>query len=456
MTGETPLSSKSNRFKDPMLKKLRVKNFKAWRDSGDLRLAPLTVLFGVNSAGKSSLGHLLLCLKQTAESVDRKIVLELGNPSARVDLGTFEECLHGRNCNSTLSFSLAWQMPEPLKLNFLDGERKVKIAGNEIRLNVDVKAGPTRQPVVKTLSYEVHDGGREVLCVCQDSSGPTHELKCRPFAFNRAQDRKWPLEPVEKFYRFNELTLAAFGNAGFIADLSLATQNFFDQFYHLGALRRQAQRFYRWNGGSPDGVGKEGEATVDAILAAKQAGRRISLDAGAQAKPFEEVVASALKDMTLIHSFEVKRLSANAQDYEVDVKVSEQSMPVKIPDVGFGVSQILPVVVQAFYAPANAVVWMEQPEIHLHPIAQSNLADVFISAIHACEDGRPKNVQLIIESHSENLLLRLQRRVAEGVIKPEELAVYFCRPGENGSELEAMEMSADGEILNWPDNCFGG
>ncbi len=151
-----------------MLKKLRVKNFKAWRDSGDLRLAPLTVLFGVNSAGKSSLGHLLLCLKQTTESVDRKIVLELGNPSARVDLGTFEECLHGRNCDSTLSFSLAWQMPEPLKLNFLDGERKVEIAGNEIHLNVDVKAAPTRQPVVKTLSYELHDAGREVLCVCQD------------------------------------------------------------------------------------------------------------------------------------------------------------------------------------------------------------------------------------------------------------------------------------------------
>ena len=62
-----------------MLTKLRLRNFKAWKDSGDIRLAPLTVLFGTNSAGKTSIPQLLLLLKQTAESPDRQRALQLGD-----------------------------------------------------------------------------------------------------------------------------------------------------------------------------------------------------------------------------------------------------------------------------------------------------------------------------------------------------------------------------------------
>src|SRR5271166_2055671 len=66
----------------------RIRNFKSWRDTGEIRLAPLTVIFGANSAGKSSLGHLLLALKQTALSADRKRALNLGDSSTLIDLGT--------------------------------------------------------------------------------------------------------------------------------------------------------------------------------------------------------------------------------------------------------------------------------------------------------------------------------------------------------------------------------
>jgi AAA15 family ATPase/GTPase len=76
-----------------MLKTLRIKNFKAWRDTKELRMAPLTVLFGPNSAGKSSIGHLLLALKQTVLSADRKRALQLGDSKSQVDLGTFVDCI---------------------------------------------------------------------------------------------------------------------------------------------------------------------------------------------------------------------------------------------------------------------------------------------------------------------------------------------------------------------------
>ena len=74
-----------------MLTKLRIKNFKAWKDSGELRMAPLTVLFGTNSAGKTSIPQLLLLLKQTAESPDRQRALHLGDGRTLVDVGTFEK-----------------------------------------------------------------------------------------------------------------------------------------------------------------------------------------------------------------------------------------------------------------------------------------------------------------------------------------------------------------------------
>ncbi|WP_324615381.1 AAA family ATPase [Methylomonas albis] len=116
---------------------------------------------------------------------------------------------------------------------------------------------------------------------------------------------------------------------------------------------------------------------------------------------------------------------------------------------------VLPALVQAFYCPPNSTIWMEQPEIHLHPQVQAELADVFISATQARENGKERNVQLIVESHSEHFLNRLQRRVAEGSVSPNDVAVYFCRRAGAATELEPLRLNIFGEIENWPDNFFG-
>jgi AAA15 family ATPase/GTPase len=96
-----------------MLTSLRIRNFKAWKDTGEVRLAPLTVIFGANSAGKSSLGHLLLALKQTALATDRKRALHLGDANSLIDLGTLEDCLYGHDLKSNLEFELKWELPKP-------------------------------------------------------------------------------------------------------------------------------------------------------------------------------------------------------------------------------------------------------------------------------------------------------------------------------------------------------
>ena len=82
-------------------------------------------------------------------------------------------------------------------------------------------------------------------------------------------------------------------------------------------------------------------------------------------------------------------------------------------------------------------------------------ADALISAVQAHENGRPRSVQLIVETHSEHLLNRLQRRIAEAAIPPADVAIYFARPGSDGAALEELQVNELGDIANWPVDFFG-
>ena len=97
-----------------MLTKLRAKNFKSWKDTGELELAPLTGLFGSNSSGKTSILQMLLMLKQTVESPDRRRVLHTGDERSLVDLGTYFDLIHGHQENASLDFSYSWNVVKPI------------------------------------------------------------------------------------------------------------------------------------------------------------------------------------------------------------------------------------------------------------------------------------------------------------------------------------------------------
>jgi predicted ATPase len=122
---------------------------------------------------------------------------------------------------------------------------------------------------------------------------------------------------------------------------------------------------------------------------------------------------------------------------------------VLITDVGFGVSQILPVLTLCYYVPQGSVIILEQPEIHLHPRVQAGLADVLIDAV------KTRRVQIILESHSEHLLRRLQRRIAEEGIPSSDVALYFCELPDAQSKLTKLEVDMFGYVTNWPPEFFG-
>jgi predicted ATPase len=159
--------------------------------------------------------------------------------------------------------------------------------------------------------------------------------------------------------------------------------------------------------------------------------------------------------MGLLESFTVRPIATHRKEYEVLVRPQGTATDVTLPDVGFGVSQVLPVIVQCFYAQPDTSILLEQPEIHLHPSVQMTLADLFIEAVQSREAGGDRGIQLIVESHSEHFLRRLQRRVAEDVIKPDDVALYFCSREPGGASLKPLRVNLLGDIENWPDDFFG-
>ena len=91
-----------------MLTRMRLENFKSWKDTGDIKFKPITGFFGPNSSGKTSLFQALLLMKQTIDSPDRGIMFHFGDEKTPVDLGDFESVIHGHDTEHTLKFSLDW------------------------------------------------------------------------------------------------------------------------------------------------------------------------------------------------------------------------------------------------------------------------------------------------------------------------------------------------------------
>jgi hypothetical protein len=268
----------------------------------------------------------------------------------------------------------------------------------------------------------------------------------------RRPGRAWPLPPPIRFYGFPDATVNYYQGVDWLPDLALALERQLGRVYYVGPLREYPKRSYLWGGDKPPDVGTVGEKAVPALLAARADGRKVGHGEGKGRRytEFETVIAEWLERMGVIHGFRVAPIAKNRKDYEVRVRRTQHSAEVLITDVGVGVSQLLPVLVQCYYAAPSSTVIFEQPEIHLHPKVAADLADVFIDAMTACD------VQFIIETHSEHFLQRLQRRVAEAsVIDERKVALYACDVDGGQSRISDLDLDEYGNIRKWPKDFFG-
>ena len=220
-----------------------------------------------------------------------------------------------------------------------------------------------------------------------------------------------------------------------------------DKIFYLGPLREHPQREYRWAGSSPNDVGPRGERTIDAILAATARDEMRNLAPHKRHKPFQEMIAHWLRELGLIDSFEIKEIAPGSNLYQACVQRN------KGPDANGCRLRCLPNIAcsgtSVLCTRRGSIVLMEQPEIHLHPSVQSRLADVMLAVT------KTRRIQIVVDSHSEHLLRRFQRRVAEEEMSSSDLKLYFVHMEHGVAVCDDLSLNMWGEIENWPDEFFG-
>ncbi|QOT70149.1 DUF3696 domain-containing protein [Sphingobium fuliginis] len=435
-----------------MLKKLSVKNFKSWAELS-VEFRPITVLFGANSSGKSSIIQFLLLLKQTKDSTNSQAVLEFGDSSTPVELGSYKDSIFRHEDARNLKWHLEWSLDKPL--SFTDTTQKRRKAYNfrEIGIKVELLSRG-RKILTNELTYTTNMAS---FSLNRREGKPGYQLTSSNeelFRFVRSMGRPWDLPEPTKCFSLPDQAQTYFQNAQFLGLFENAYVNQMDSILHLGPLREDPKRQYPWSGSTPADVGRRGERTVEAILSATEFGLRRNLKYKSPTKSFQEMIAWWLQKLGLIYSFRVDEVGKESGLFRVYVKKGPQSVETLITDVGFGVSQILPMLTLLYYVPAGSTILIEQPEIHLHPHVQAGIADLVIAtAIN-------RKLQLIIESHSEHFLNRLLRRIAEretefGNITQNDIALFFCENEGGQSNLSPLQVNLFGGVENWPKDFFG-
>ena len=407
-----------------MIKHLKLKNFKAWLgDSADIDLAPVTLFLGGNSTGKSSLIQSLLLLKQTAMTPDRSVHLNLGGDDADyVDLGRFDDVLSKGGTGTHFAIDIEAIEPE-------DEEKR--------NIIYRVEYGRTKQdvPYVHMLHIQRNDWKFQA----QRSQRGAYKLSLPNDPNFSPLEAKREYAPERSIF-LSAKAVRALGIEGReLEDISFALRETLDSIAYLGPLRRKPERYYTWNKNRPEIIGADGSQAIPALLASAQNRNSEECDLIAE-------ISKWLKKMGIAEKLEVKRIGSSTQ---YSIIVHRDRVAANLLDVGVGISQVLPVLTLAYFAKPGSTVILEEPEIHLHPLAQSVLAELFV------EVSNKRNVQFIIETHSEHLFRRLQTLMAKETLNQGNCRLYFVEREGKAAKMQELTVDDFGRVQHWPDKFFG-
>ena len=422
-----------------MITELSAQNFKSWENTGKLQIAPLTGFFGANSSGKTSIFQTLLMLKQTAERPPEwDGAIDFGDEGSVVNLCSFNEVIHQHKSGLSLDISVSWKLPDKLIIGGRGaaGQALPRTPRSSNRLEVGalsfsttiVSAGAD-SVVVDGFGYMsdeydffgiVRDSDSQYKLICPPNFKLQGAFSSLPFRCYGIRDgsARVPDTPFLSFER--------------------AFKNLFSRIHHLSPLREPPRHRYIYGGEHPKGVGQYEEQAISALLAGR-----------IQLLSVDEQILKWLERLDLIDSYRLQADPDGEKNYEFRLKKYKDGPEVRLIDIGLGVFQILPTLALCYYVPEGSILILEQPEAHLHPKSQADLADVFIDVV------KNRNIQIIVETHSEHLLRRLQRRIAEEEIPATDTALYFCQVNHGTSEIEQLDMDEYGNITNWSQDFFG-
>lgn len=411
-----------------MFTELHLINFKIWQNVR-LSLKPITLLLGANSSGKSSLIQSLLLLRQTVKGEHSYQDLNFGVPESQdsVILGKFKDVVRKSSLNY-LAIQFSWHTSDQPDVPLSFAARYLEYPKGQASLDY-LRLGTEKEFfTIERANYNIY------------SLRVGHERKSR----GKSEDFR-----PEKSYYLSDKALEQLGPDGKkIKQISQMLFNELTSLIYLGPVKRVAQRDYYWKGFMPQSIGDDGSNAIDILIASDKEAQR-------ERRKFKEPsgdglivqeVAKWLKKMDLADDLHIKRLG-RSERYEVLVTRNESTSNLK--DVGVGVSQVLPVIVAALYAKPGHIVILEEPESHLHPLAQSLLAELF-----ACI-AKERNVQFIVETHSEHLFRRMQTLLANQTITQEDCRMYFVEREGKDAHLRELFTNEYGALTNWPEKFFG-
>lgn len=542
-----------------MLKAIELENFKAFGERARIEFAPITLIFGENSAGKSSILQSLSLLKQTRESREHGGLLHPRTDSGTVDLGSFQEMLFdhdtSRRLNIRLVFSpedaigsmreltrfywrkstpelktlafeaqFAWKKEDKdvqiaqLLLGIGDKEdnfagfESIKVKKSDLNrfsgpffyyprgrhstLENDLRAVeckwvaensecwdsayqamtqglPAIRKGLEKLQKETESGRLQREIPVADPAEFTRQFadsvskaiqfytsppkrdafisRLRESQLSRRVllDGFLPIGPLHQpndlpeevalertsrgtnsiAFAYDAPTLAAY--SGRLVEATL------ESLFPMGPFRRPPERWYIYTGTRPQDVGYKGELLPDLLFRSPELVKNTNewlkrLGIGYEIEP--RPVGDRSTDL-----FEV-RLRDTRRSQKVDVALS---------DVGFGISQLLPFVVQSL-ATDQQIISIEQPEVHIHPRLQADLGDLLAEAIK-----KPRCHRFIIETHSEHLVLRLQKLVRQRKLAPDDVSIIYVSRGQSGAVAQRLTIDNKGEFIDdWPGGFF--
>jgi energy-coupling factor transporter ATP-binding protein EcfA2 len=407
-----------------MFTHLRVQNLKSVADSGPIELAPLTFLMGPNSSGKSTLIQAILIARQTVDSrdVENPLVIE----DEYVNLGTYRELIHQHDQDRSLALEFGFDTTRPplapmpvqrivLRAEFSYNRKTLQIYPTTVKYStLPERYTLTRHRVSPQRSTcEIADRGHVELRRKVPSGGKFYDVSSfLPFP---APGRK----------AISEQQLA--WQLGWAFTREFETQ--LRRTYRVGPLRTSPKRTYVAAGETPQDVGLQGESTFAILWAARWKPRL--------KRSVFKPVNRWLQEFGISANLELKRIGGSY----FTALVTDPALGVwsNFADVGFGASQLLPALVEALYAEPGSTIIMEQPEIHLHPAAQASLGDLFLETAQ-------QRKQLIVETHSDHLVSRVLRRIAEGSLPASQVAIYYCEATAEGTQVRRIPLDEFGRF----------
>lgn len=483
-----------------MLSSIAIENFKGFGIQRQvIKLAPITLLFGANSAGKSSFFHAVFYLRQVFET-SIAIPGELNYFSPNIHLGGYRQIIHNHNDSDTIKFVLDFSFDEnennqaiyiaPILGNRRDARTEYYFGCEKLSIELVIASISSQPGYVKNYSVFWDDNKLvEIECnrnlergywdldvrfnygnlelaqieIPEDTTSDWKTIYRYPGAIPRAEDPILSMccKRNERALNSDEEEFANKIDLLLLASAQLA-KNYLNDVLYIGPVRSVPQDdlsprilppTYRWSSGLAawDLLQFLDQQEIDSLNAWLGCD---FLNTGV------EIVRVALLPINIPINSSAPSIAYRIMFRPTNDDAVDPGPLLRIQDVGFGVSQLIPVLV-ALLAARQSSVMVEQPEIHLHPRLQTEMGDLMIDA---CLNGQNKK-QAIFETHSEHLILRILRRIRETAdnelpdlrfsIQTDDIAVNYFDRVNSTTVVKHLRVNREGEFIDtWPHGFF--